>query len=100
MEQNIRLDVPSIKYVRTIHNTELWNQWAQIGKKVEYFYSKKACQYSHQRVNTTMLSAYLWRDTTNHIQWIAICRTEKIQPHHSGQNKISYLPADWNIKKE
>ena len=28
-------------YVRTIHNTELWNQWAQIGKKVEYFYSKK-----------------------------------------------------------
>lgn len=32
---------PSIKYVRTIHNTELWNQWAQIGKKVEYFYSKK-----------------------------------------------------------
>lgn len=31
---------PSIKYVRTIHNTELWNQWAQIGKKLNIFILK------------------------------------------------------------
>lgn len=26
------------KYIRTIHNTELWNDWINIGKKVEPFY--------------------------------------------------------------
>lgn len=31
------------RYVRTIHNTELWNNWKFIGKKVEsFFISKKA----------------------------------------------------------
>lgn len=29
------------KYVRTIHNTQLWNEWKQIGKKIEPFYQKK-----------------------------------------------------------
>lgn len=32
---------PGVKYVRTIHNTELWNEWKFIGKKVEPFYEKK-----------------------------------------------------------
>lgn len=32
---------PSIKYVRTIHNTELWNQWPQIGSMVECFFKQK-----------------------------------------------------------
>ena len=34
-----------------------------------------------------MLTAYIWRDTTNHNQWIAIRSTETIQPQQSGQNK-------------
>lgn len=38
-----------------------------------------------------MLSAYLWRDTTNHIQWIAICRTEKF--NHIIADKINILFA-------
>ena len=29
------------KYVRTIHNTELWNKWKSIGKKVELFFQKR-----------------------------------------------------------
>lgn len=29
-----------IKYVRTIHNTELWNSWKGIGAKVESFFRK------------------------------------------------------------
>lgn len=31
------------KYVRTIHNTELWNDWKWIGKLVEHFYVKYKC---------------------------------------------------------
>jgi glycosyltransferase involved in cell wall biosynthesis len=30
-----------IKFVRTIHNTQLWNDWDKIGKKVEPFFIKK-----------------------------------------------------------
>lgn len=29
---------PMLKYVRTIHNTELWNEWKGIGQHVETFY--------------------------------------------------------------
>lgn len=32
---------PNIKYVRTIHNTELWNQWPKIGHEVEKFFLQK-----------------------------------------------------------
>lgn len=31
------------KYVRTIHNTELWNDWKGIGHIVERFYQKHKC---------------------------------------------------------
>ena len=31
------------KYVRTIHNTELWNDWKGIGNIVERFYQKHQC---------------------------------------------------------
>lgn len=31
---------PMIKFVRTIHNTQLWNDWKGIGKKVEAFFKK------------------------------------------------------------
>ncbi|NPE11210.1 MULTISPECIES: glycosyltransferase [Bacteroidales] len=32
---------PHIKYVRTIHNTELWNRWPGIGDRVERFFKLK-----------------------------------------------------------
>ena len=32
-----------IRYVRTIHNTELWNDWKGIGSMVERFYLKHRC---------------------------------------------------------
>lgn len=31
------------KYIRTIHNTELWNRWGGIGNIVEKFYKKHGC---------------------------------------------------------
>lgn len=31
------------KYIRTIHNTELWNGWKKIGKIVEDYYVKNQC---------------------------------------------------------
>lgn len=31
------------KYIRTIHNTELWNDWKAIGKIVEKYYLKHNC---------------------------------------------------------
>ena len=31
---------PYVRYVRTIHNTELWNEWKWIGKIVEKFFNK------------------------------------------------------------
>lgn len=31
------------KYVRTIHNTELWNEWKGIGRIVERFYNRHNC---------------------------------------------------------
>lgn len=31
---------PHIKYIRTIHNTQLWNDWKNIGKYVEAFFIK------------------------------------------------------------
>lgn len=31
------------KYVRTVHNTQLWNEWKLIGKVVERFYRKHHC---------------------------------------------------------
>lgn len=33
----------SCKYVRTIHNTELWNEWKGIGHVVERYYIKHHC---------------------------------------------------------
>lgn len=32
---------PSIRYVRTIHNTVLWSNWEYIGRKVEQFFNRK-----------------------------------------------------------
>ena len=32
---------PKTKYVRTIHNTVLWNNWKATGAKVEQFFKKK-----------------------------------------------------------
>lgn len=32
---------PSVKYIRTIHNTKLWSQWSVIGDKVEDFFKNK-----------------------------------------------------------
>lgn len=48
---------PKVNFVRTIHNTELWNSWKSIGKKVECFFQKeranvaisKATQYHYQK---------------------------------------------------
>lgn len=31
------------EYVRTIHNTELWNDWKKIGEIVEKYYRKHCC---------------------------------------------------------
>ena len=31
---------PKLKFIRTIHNTELWNNWKRIGLKVENFFKK------------------------------------------------------------
>lgn len=31
------------RYIRTIHNTELWNSWSAVGKLVERFYIKHHC---------------------------------------------------------
>lgn len=33
----------SPKYVRTIHNTELWNGWKPVGRMVEPYYMKHGC---------------------------------------------------------
>lgn len=33
-------------YVRTIHNTELWNSWKNIGKIIEKYYIKNKCNIS------------------------------------------------------
>lgn len=37
---------PKIRYVRTIHNTELWNKWKSVGTKVERFFKKKHANVS------------------------------------------------------
>ena len=37
------------QYVRTIHNTELWNKWGGIGKSVEKFYKKHHCNVAISR---------------------------------------------------
>ena len=76
---------PSIKYVRTIHNTELWNQWAQIGKKVEYFYSKKHANIAISE-STQQCYQHIYGETPQ-IIFNGLQSAEKIQPHHSGQNK-------------
>ena len=34
------------RYVRTIHNTELWNKWKKIGRKVESFFQKRKANVS------------------------------------------------------
>ena len=42
------------KYVRTIHNTQLWNEWKFIGKLVESFYIKHHCNVSISRAVSEM----------------------------------------------
>lgn len=37
---------PKMKYVRTIHNTELWSKWKSIGQRVESFFQKKHANVS------------------------------------------------------
>jgi len=36
-----RILFPKLQYVRTIHNTQLWNKWHKIGRKVEPFFIKE-----------------------------------------------------------
>ena len=44
------------KYVRTIHNTELWNQWETIGKVVEAYYQKYSCNVA---ISTSTQGSYV-----------------------------------------
>lgn len=44
------------KYVRTIHNTELWNDWKGIGKIVEKYYIKYHCNVA---ISTSTQDTYV-----------------------------------------
>lgn len=45
-----------IEYVRTIHNTELWNSWKSIGARVESFFKEKK---SNIAISTSTQECYL-----------------------------------------
>ena len=47
---------PHIKYVRTIHNTRLWNDWKNVGRKVEKFFQK---QQSNIAISESTQSCYV-----------------------------------------
>lgn len=47
---------PHIKYVRTIHNTQLWNDWKNVGRKVENFFQK---QQSNIAISESTQSSYV-----------------------------------------
>ncbi len=34
---------PKVRFIRTIHNTQLWNTWNKIGNKVEAFFKSQNC---------------------------------------------------------
>lgn len=44
------------KYIRTIHNTELWNDWKTIGKIVEKYYQKHHCNVA---ISTSTQESYI-----------------------------------------
>lgn len=44
------------RYIRTIHNTELWNDWKEIGKIVERYYLKHHCNVA---ISTSTQESYV-----------------------------------------
>ena len=44
------------KYIRTIHNTELWNDWKRIGMTVERYYRKHHCNVA---ISTSTQECYV-----------------------------------------
>ena len=45
------------RYVRTIHNTELWNEWKWVGRIVERYYVKHKCNVS---ISKSVSQAYTY----------------------------------------
>ena len=45
------------KYIRTIHNTELWNEWKWVGRIVERYYVKHKCNVS---ISKSVSQAYAY----------------------------------------
>lgn len=47
----------SPRYIRTIHNTELWNEWKWVGRIVERYYVKHKCNVS---ISKSVSQAYAY----------------------------------------
>lgn len=75
---------PDTKYVRTIHNTELWNQWPQIGCKVEAFFKKK-----HANIAISQSTQLCYKQIYGETPQIIFNGLQSVK-----QNKFKYIIAN------
>lgn len=75
---------PGTKYVRTIHNTELWNQWPQIGCKVEAFFKKR-----HANIAISQSTQLCYKQIYGEIPQIIFNGLQSVK-----QNKFKYIIAN------
>ncbi len=80
------------KYVRTIHNTQLWNEWKFIGKVVERFYRKHRCNVGISRaVNAIYAKEYGQTDVP--LVYNGLAETPQTAFPHLMEDKLNVLFA-------
>lgn len=80
------------RYVRTIHNTELWNNWKGIGNIVERYYRKHHCNVA---ISTSTQESYVqaYGGEKPLIIYNGLQEVEQIKFSHLKPNKINILFA-------
>lgn len=80
-----------VKYVRTVHNTELWNSWKKIGKKVEPFFIKEKSNITISSATQDKYSEIYGESTPIILNGIEIKEQRKFE--HLKKNKLNILFA-------
>lgn len=80
------------RYIRTIHNTELWNDWKGIGKIVERYYLKN---HSNVAISTSTQESYVqaYRGEAPPIIYNGLTEVEQKKFPNLKSNKINILFA-------
>lgn len=82
----------SVKYVRTIHSTKLWDKWECIGRRVEPYYIKHNCNIAISE-STRQCYKKAYNTEVSYIIHNGLNEIEQVQFPNISKNKINILIA-------